>query len=337
VIDALRNIVYTGDKEQYCKAITAVLDTHGVPKLKYPIHLDPKHPYLYIEKYPSIVYSREAKYGALLQLFSLKSDEIPIMDNNLRIRACGMCRGVKGSCMFRAPYLKQFIGDNTLFILAVTIDYYFFIRSVSHNFTKARSNVITTVSLADKYSESIAKEILAMIPVRGKRLYLGNCAACKDCNLISTGKCAKPHERTISLEAVGVDIEALHMQLFNSIMHWYYKGTSLFPQYVTRYVGILSPDQDNPVEVRDELERRIEARPTARNVFDAIATPYPDNLVLEQQEVPFGYHKGSIQNVYRYNRPAIVEVDLTNKVEESLGPWTGARWNPPAGTNRGVL
>jgi hypothetical protein len=291
-LSELKSVEYQGDVIKYNNLMIEKLKSLDVNPLSYPKFITYDNPINYKDKYPFFIYSCDNKYDILVQLFKYDKTNIPVIGEDTRHLACGKCGGQK-KCTLYSSYILNLLKDKQILIIAVTIDYFYFIKAVTLDFTR-RCNISTAIKCADKYSEKRARDLSALINLDypGYNLYCGNCNGCfRTCSLLTDGRCSFPLKKNSSLEAVGVDLESIHIEKFNSIMHWYYNGTKKLPWYITRYVGIILSEVDE-YQILDKLGQRIYEKYKIKFKLDE------NHLKVIDLVVPFGYHKGSVQGVY---------------------------------------
>ena len=68
----------------------------------------------------------------------------------------------------------------------------------------------------------------------------GSCRACRTCGLKTDEPCRKPHKRIYSLEALGVDVDALVKDSFGFPLQWYFKGRPE-PEYTCTVGAVFVP------------------------------------------------------------------------------------------------
>lgn len=297
IIKECRELDFDGNKGIFSKNIQKFLDKKSIGEsLQYPQCLSMSHPYSKRINYPTTILNKNS-HAYLVQLFLLDANQIPMLSNLQRIRACGTCGGYSGTCSLYSPYLMNFIGKRKLLLVSSTLDYFFRIRAVTHDFKK-KLTIITAILSADKMSELVVRLALNVLhqKYKGMVLYLGNCPRCRKCSVLKKEPCLYPKDRSFSLESVGVDLETFHLKKFGSILPWYYKGTSKLPRYITRYGGILVDEDLDLYEVMSFFKKSVVV-----STDYLLSTDYfteSPKLRIEQLKIPFGYHKGSLQEVY---------------------------------------
>lgn len=293
-----RKINFEGDRIDYTKKIRERIDSEEFKRLTYKVTTNIANPYDFKDKYPTIFLEKRGdSYGFFVQVFLLKSQEVPIMDSITRLSACGNCAGYNGTCPIYSPYLANFIGERKLLLFVFVFDYFYMIRSLTKNFTED-FNVRPSIRITNLRSKSRTGKIFKIISekFKGFNLFLGSCGSCRHCSVLKKDKCKFPKRRTFSLESVGVDCEQIHLNLYGSHLSWYYRGSLLLPNYMVRYCGILVEDEIDPNDVISYLKSKVEEIDFEIKSQSPII--FPSELSLIDFTIPVGYHKGSIQKVY---------------------------------------
>lgn len=275
--------------------INKKLSQEGVDGLKFDIVNEFHHP-IEFTNIPTVLFNKNDKFDFVIQGYMLDSENIPVMGDLERMVACSTCSGYRGTCSIFAPYINLISKNKKLFLLTITLDYWYIIRAVTLNFTR-KMTIITGILMADKLSESVARTYLSYFHSKfsGMKLTLGNCpAGCKPCTVIDKKPCSNPKARTFSLEATGINCEQLHRNNYKSILPWFYKGTGILPQYISRYCGILIDKDISFSDIWGEV--KLSNIPEFSRIGELSKQ---DNLIDIVQIVPVGYNTGSIQRGYK--------------------------------------
>ena len=179
------------------------------------------------------------------------SDCLCYIDTN-RIRR--LCRtgcpnyNRKWSCPPYAPAFSHFVsGWEKLFI--------FFIRTEMSQFSYIKNDYLK-VKAANSILKSRADRFLKHMATKyGKRISTGSCRLCKPCKCKTEQPCAHPELMTYSLEAMGVDVGKLVMQLFQKPLLWY-KPHNL-PEYTSVVCGLLTNAEIETEDLHDEYMKYI--------------------------------------------------------------------------------
>lgn len=199
--------------------------------------------YLYHEEVPYSTGSG-TRMSLYIQIVSRFRDTLPMLTEWEHVASCGDCKGSSGGCPGFAPRFPSIKPKlPMLYLLIVTLDMAWAMEYT----TKKVHNTGLSIPWANRISAGYARRILKAVP-RDKDHYtigLGSCAGswhkCRpSCKVILGERCQYPKLRSYSMEAVGIDCDMLHFQLFNERLPWAYKGIKGLPTYMTRYAGILA-------------------------------------------------------------------------------------------------
>jgi len=173
-----------------------------------------------------------------LDLFQLSRDMVPVMTPYETFASCGDCKGSSGGCPGFAPWFPTMYRNyDTVYVLVIHFD----MRWARLYAAGGKSTRLFQTSYADLITEKYARRIMSRIAdASGRRwmLGMGNCSGChpKHCTVIRGEPCARPAERTFSCEAVGVDCDMLHSQLYGEWLPWTYYAVEGVQSYMSRYV-----------------------------------------------------------------------------------------------------
>jgi len=150
---------------------------------------------------------------------------------------------------------------------------------------------------ADRLTMSYTQRLLKHFENAGYyTLGVSNCPGCrpKDCTVVRDELCSKPKKRRFSVEATGIDCNALHWRMFDESLPWWHRTPEHMPCKMVRYAAVST---DKPLKIMDQL------------LFDAMSgdksycnkTPSADGLYhVDRLEVPAGcYDAGHNYSAYR--------------------------------------
>lgn len=172
-----------------------------------------------------------------LDLFQLSRDMVPVMTPYETFASCRECRGSSGGCPGFAPWFPtMYRNHDFIYVLAVHFD----MRWAKRYAAGGKSARLFQNSYADLLTEKYTRRLLAYVSgVLGHKrmLGMGNCSGCHPqyCTVIRGEPCNHPHRRTFSCEAVGVDCDMLHCQLYGEWLPWTYYAMGGVQSYMSRY------------------------------------------------------------------------------------------------------
>lgn len=241
----------------------------------------------------------------LIHTFGMERGDVPLLTEWEQVSLCGDCKGSSGGCPGFAPrFLTYKKSNRQLVVITVSIDFIWSIMYATPNDGWLQNRVLKQLVYADRLTMHYCNRMLKHLRGEGfPTLGLGNCAGCwpKNCSVIRGEKCKFPKKRTFSMEAVGIDCDALHERFYNECLLWYYKGTSKIPMYMTRYVGAFVGDKVD--EFNDVVHKFVSSDKSYISIHDV---PEPREAAVSLLEIPAGQHKGDFQ--YVYNDPGAVQV-----------------------------
>lgn len=248
----------------------------------------------------------------LVQMFSIYRDNVPMLTDYERVTSCGDCKGTSGSCPGFAPSLSKIHPKYPyLYVIATTLDMTWALEYASHN------NWVYMLTWADRLTTSYVRRM--MLAFSDYTTFgAGSCAGkCKDCAVLNGNKCAKPDKRRHSMEAVGIDCDMLHHDVYGEYLPWCYHGVQAVPSYMTRYTGVL-PRRGQPGGLGDTLlsfcknDKSFKTyikKTTSKANGSSFSLPVPSSSLPDfpeyeavEVEIPSGVHKGCHQ--YMYNLDA---------------------------------
>ena len=239
----------------------------------------------------------------LIQIHEYDRHDVPLLTEWEQVAFCDDCRGANGGCPGYAPRfdnIKRKCGK--LHIMTTSIDMRWVVKYASHR------NPFMLMSYADLLTMTYVRRILRAIEDMGYyTLGVSNCTGkCRTCAVSSKGLlCKRPSMRGFSMEAVGIDCDWLHSELYGEWLPWHYKGYWMLPTYMTRYAGFFASHTNSDIShIGMDLEDVL------LNDKSYIAPPKMSiQLPMHIFEVPVGIHQGQLMYVY----------DLWNKED---GLWT---------------
>ena len=225
-------------------------------------------------------------------------EQVPLLTEWEQVALCGDCKGSSGGCPGFAPRFSNMHRKVKDFItIMVSFDYIWSIMYATPEDGWLTRRIIKQMVYADRISENYCKRLLRSLQAAniGNVLGMGNCMGCvpKHCTVIKGSSCEHPDRRTFSMEAVGVDCDAIHVDLYGECLPWYYQRTSKIPLYMTRYTGIFPTVE--PCEVWDRILAHIMKD---KSYIPVEEVSDPRDASIEPFEIPTSYHKGDFQYVY---------------------------------------
>lgn len=145
----------------------------------------------------------------------------------------------KWSCPPFSPSFKVHSSSSkklVLFLLNIELNQMNYIKN---NYLKVKAANVILKSRIEKFLRQI------IVDNEGKILSTGSCRLCKPCMLKKGLSCRNPEKMGFSLEALGLDVEKLSIEIFNHKLLWYKKGE--LPAYTSVLAGVLlNEDIDDP-------------------------------------------------------------------------------------------
>lgn len=220
--------------------------------------------------------------------------DIPLLTLYELYSSCGPCRGSSGGCPGFAPLFDAIKRNcDKLFVITLHLDMAWAIQYAPHN--RPQSGYFQ-LNWADRLTVGLLNRIRKRMVVGGAGLGLGagNCAGCrpKFCVVRTGGTCPKPTARTFSCEAVGVDVDRLHLMLYGEYLPWRHNGLGTIPTYMSRYAMFFVKHEFDYVGA---LRRAVW---DDRSVVNTAIVPDKPLFYSYLQEVPKGVHVGYKQYVY---------------------------------------
>lgn len=243
------------------------------------------------------------RMSLLVDVIPMQRKDISLLTEYEQVKFCGNCKGSSGGCPGFAPrfeWLKK--GVDRFVVVTVSIDMIWAIMYATPQDGWAGGRILKQLVYADRLTECYCIRMLRHLQDYGYVLGAGNCVGChpKHCTVIKGQPCKTPKRRTFSMEAVGVDCDAVHEMIYEECLPWYYKGTNKIPSYITRYIGLF-PNADI-VNIESVVADFVMGDKSYISVSDV---PRPRDATISLQCVPHGAHKGDFQ--YVYNDPGLKE------------------------------
>ena len=242
------------------------------------------------------------KMTLLIHLVQLSRDAIPLLTEYEQVALCGLCGGSSGGCPGYAPRFDTLKKDvSKLYVIAVSFDQAW---AMTYGYTKSWKY---TVMYGDRLSQAYTRRIMSKVSDLGVGLGLGSCdGKCKICPVMTGDdsehrKCIRPDKRSFSMEATGIDCDALHKMLYGEYMPWGFIGLNKSPLYLTRYSGVLTTKSAGKV-TRTLKEQII----TDKSYIPEL--PVTPEYEVEEIATPTGVHKGYMQFMYNLKPEKVEQV-----------------------------
>lgn len=226
----------------------------------------------------------------LVQLYDLDRSEVPLMTEWEQVTACDhngtVCKGSSGGCPGYAPRFDKIARREQKFtVLIVTSDMSWSLMYACMMIPSWKNYLTWTDRITSSYVVRILRDAFAEYRTLG----LGTCSGkCKPCAVLQGLKCVKPGKRSYSMEAVGVDCDALHMLFYGEPLPWSYRGHKKMQTYMSRYAGVFADAND--------LDGLIDnAVSNDKSFFDP--APQEPDFPVELMTIQSGVYKGE-QYVY---------------------------------------
>lgn len=237
--------------------------------------------------------------------FYLDRSQIPLMSDFQRFSSCGNCKGSGGGCPVYSPHFTKFKPSiDTFFLMALSIDYKWVFKNVWKDRRQHyRNTTLMFLMYPDRMTENYLARITSQLSPLGFNLFCGNCRGCrpKDCTVNwQPSYCSKPSKRTFSMESVGVDCDALHYDLYEEWLPWFFSGTDYMPAYMTRYTGFFTKSTFE--NCLDLLGKSIQSD-KSYSTETPPSTYVDQQLTLTAQPIPKWHHRGQLQLAYGVSLP----------------------------------
>jgi predicted metal-binding protein len=137
----------------------------------------------------------------------------------------------KWSCPPFAPSYAEYIDRwdyLTVFLFQVDMFQFFYIKN---NYLKIKAANSILKSRADRFLRHLALQ-------HGGYISTGSCRLCKPCKCKLELPCTHPKNMSFSFEAMGINVDALVQNHFNTQLLWYKQGC--LPKYTSVVCGLLS-------------------------------------------------------------------------------------------------
>jgi len=223
----------------------------------------------------------------------------------------GGCKGWNGGCPPYATHFDKMCRTSEwLYVITLSFNMMWAIK-YSGWWKGVSAPGLYILCYADRLTVNYLHRMLNNFKANGHHvLGAGSCRGCgnRACAVADGKGCANPKKRMFSMEAVGVDCDALHQNLFGEPLPWWYRTPEHMPAMMHRYAGVflqLSPTVDIGFvhrEIKNELSVLLESDKSYCNVGDV---PLPDgyfaeNKGVEELVVPNGCaNVGAMYNAYR--------------------------------------
>jgi hypothetical protein len=224
---------------------------------------------------------------------TLPRAEIPVVELAMVGEFCGECKGWNGGCPGCSPYfsmLKKNLPYVTVLLLSIDMAWPTMYSRGGRNDVSAN---FFRMGYADRLTDKFIWRVLKKIhnPKDAYILGCGHCPVCpkKKCGPIAFEKCHRPLDRRFSLEATGVDCDALVHKIEGRHLSWWFKNEVL-PQDMTRVAIIVN---DNPDAIESILRAQISVHPRTYPAKEIIATK------LELQTGMYTAHNGMQIPIYQ--------------------------------------
>jgi len=203
---------------------------------------------------------------------TLPRTEVPVVELEMVGELCGSCKGWNGGCPGCAPYftmLKKGLPYATVLLLSIDMAWPTLYSRGGRNPISAN---LFRMGYADRLTDRFIWRTLKKLHNPKERYILGcgHCPVCpkKKCGPINYEECHRPLDRRFSLEATGVDCDALVHSLTGKHLQWWFKNEVL-PQQMTRLALVLN---DNPDATESLLRAQISAHPRTYPASEVTAT-----------------------------------------------------------------
>ena len=161
-------------------------------------------------------------------------DAVKHQDHASFIKLCKQgCKNYnyKWCCPPNAPCFEAYINPwQYLYVIQLQVPLKNFV-DISNSYLRIKAANTMLKSRADRYVRALCQK-------EGKAISTGSCRLCKPCHYIKREKCAHPDIMAYSYEAMGINVDALVQECFNSRLLWYQKGS--VPEYTSVVCGFLS-------------------------------------------------------------------------------------------------
>lgn len=234
----------------------------------------------------------------LVQLHKYSRYDVPLLTEWEQVALCDDCGGANGGCPGYASRFDNIKPDcDVFYVMTVSMDTVWAIEYASHK------NPYMLVSYTDLLTMTYTRRILKALESLGYyTLGISNCPGkCKECAVsVKSAACKKPKRRGYSMEAVGVDCDYLHFELYGEWLPWAYKGHWIIPTYTTRYAGVfvdnpaLEYDRNTGMTMMFDLEYTLRQDKSYVDPPELPSLSYP----MCAMEIPSGVHKGSAMYIY---------------------------------------
>ena len=154
--------------------------------------------------------------------------------------------GSKWSCPPYSPDYCRFVKDYkyiNVVMLLVNLEEFSYINQGYLKVRAANSVLKSRIDRALRFSKNNEEFYIST----------GSCRLCKPCKKKLNEKCAHPNEHTYSFEALGINVSALTVDLFETELLWY-KQKNL-PEYTCVVGGLLTNCETNHDKVIEYLKK----------------------------------------------------------------------------------
>jgi len=220
--------------------------------------------------------------------------DVPLLTAWEQVSSCKSCKGSSGGCPGFAPrYDSLKLSLNTLVVITLTMDMAWGIKYSAP--THAGSRILYPMQYVDRLTDFYCARLLKALKPMYYTLSMGSCKGCRPsrCTVTRGRLCKYPKLRTFSMESVGIDCDALHVQFYHEFLPWYYQGTKKLQTYMTRYAGVLCDGGDVDDIIDTVREFILDDKSYISDIY------YPDDaMTVSPMEIPSGVYKGYTQMVY---------------------------------------
>lgn len=192
---------------------------------------------------------------------TLPRAEVPVFELPMVGELCGNCKGWNGGCPGCSPYfpmLKKNLPYATVLLLSIDMAWPTLYSRGGRNAVSAN---LFRMGYADRLTDKFMWRVLKKVHTHKDSYTLGcgHCPVCpkKKCGPINFEKCHRPLDRRYSVEATGVNCDALVYSLVGKHLQWWFKN-ELLPQEMTRVAIIVN---DNPDATESKLRAQINVHP----------------------------------------------------------------------------